>query len=117
MSSLDYARFGQLYKNKGFWNGQEIIPSAWVGESFTRHLQLPGRDNEFYGYLFWNKTYKVNGKDYETFYCAGNGGSKIYVFKDLPLTIVVTATAYNKPYAHPQVDKIIERYILPALLK
>ncbi len=116
MSSLSFAKFGQLYQNKGRWNGQEILPAKWVEETLTKHLPIPERENEFYGYLFWNKTFTINGKNYETFYCAGNGGSKIYIFKNIPITIVVTAKAYNKPYAHPQVDKIIENYILPSLL-
>lgn len=117
MTSLDYAKFGQLYKNKGQWKGQQILPAEWVDKTFTRQIQIPERQHEFYGYLFWNKTYTVHGKDYETFYCAGNGGNKIFIFKDLPLTIVITAKAYNRPYGHPQVDKMMEEYILPALIK
>ena len=42
--------------------------------------------------------------------------NKIYIFKDQPLVIVVTATAYGTSYAHPQVDKMMENYILPAVL-
>jgi CubicO group peptidase (beta-lactamase class C family) len=117
MSSLDYAKIGQLYKNRGQWNGKQILPEKWVDETLTKHLVIPERQNEFYGYLFWNKTYVINGKSYETFYCAGNGGSKIFIFKDLPLTIVITAKAYNRPYGHSQVDKMMEDYILPALVK
>ena len=85
--------------------------------SLSRQIALPDRENEFYGYLFWNKTYQVNGQRLETFYATGNGGNKIFVFKDQPLVVVVTATAYNRPYAHPQVDRIMERHILPALVK
>jgi CubicO group peptidase (beta-lactamase class C family) len=117
MTTLDYAKFGQLYQNKGQWNGQQIIPAAWVDRTFTRHLEIPDRTDEYYGYLFWNKTYTVNGKPFEAYYCTGNGGSKIFVFKDLPLTIVITAKAYNKPFAHLQVDKMMERYILPAVVR
>jgi CubicO group peptidase (beta-lactamase class C family) len=117
MSSLDFARYGLLYQNGGLSNRQQIIPAKWVEQTFTKQLQIPGTENEYYGYLFWNKTFTVNGKNYETFYCTGNGGNKIYIFKDLPLTIVITATAYNKPYAHPQADKIIQNYLLPALTK
>ncbi|HLA60512.1 MAG TPA: serine hydrolase [Puia sp.] len=117
MSSLDYAKFGQLYKNGGTWNGKQIIPSDWVDKTFTRQIQITERDNQFYGYLFWNKTVRVNGKDFETFYCAGNGGNEILMFKDLPLTIVITSKAYNKPYAHPQADKIVGEYLLPAIIK
>lgn len=117
MSSLDYAKFGQLYRNKGLWDGKEILPAKWVNETLTKHLQIPNRPDEFYGYLFWNKTYTVNGKKYETFYCAGNGGSKIFIFKDLPVVVVVTAKAYGRPYAHPQVDRMMKEFILPALLE
>ncbi|RYU96262.1 serine hydrolase domain-containing protein [Emticicia agri] len=117
MSALDYAKFGQLYQNKGKWNGKQVMSQQWVAKTFTKYLPIPGRTNEYYGYLFWNKTYTINGKDYETFYCAGNGGSKIFIFKDIPLTIVVTAKAYNRPYGHPQVDKMMQEYILPAVVR
>jgi CubicO group peptidase (beta-lactamase class C family) len=119
MRSLDYARFGQLYKNGGLWNGKQIIPASWVKQTFTKQLTLP-KDvvgEGYYGYLFWNKTYKVNNKPYETYYCTGNGGNKIFVFTNEPLVVIVTATAYNAPYAHSQVDKMMEQYILPAVLK
>jgi len=117
ISALDNAKFGQLYKNGGSWNGKQLIPAEWVARSLSRQLPLPERSNEFYGYLFWDKTYTRNGKNYETWYCAGNGGSKIYIFKDQPLVIVVTATAYNMPYAHLQVDRMMSSYILPAMTK
>jgi CubicO group peptidase (beta-lactamase class C family) len=117
MNALDFAKYGQLYKNMGKWNGKQIIPEAWVKKTFTKYKSIPGRKNEFYGYLFWNKTYTVNGKAYETFYCAGNGGNKIYVFPDQPLVIVITATAYGATYAHTQEDKMMMEYILPAVIK
>lgn len=119
MRSLDYAKFGQLYKNGGLWNGKQVLPQSWVKESFAKHLTLP-KDvvgEGFYGYLFWNKTYTVNNKAYETYYCSGNGGNKIFVFTDQPLVVIITAKAYNTPYAHPQVDKMMRDYILPAVLK
>lgn len=117
MSALDFARYGQLYKNGGRWRGKQIVPRDWVEQSLSKHIRLPERENEFYGYLFWNKTYQANGKKFETFYATGNGGNKIFVLRDQPLVVVVTATAYNRPYAHPQVDKMMEQYILPAIVK
>ena len=117
LKALDFAIYGQLYKNNGIWNGQQLMPKEWVKKTFTKYKSIPGRTNEFYGYLFWNKTYMVNGKACETYYCAGNGGNKIFVFKDLPFVIVVTATAYGMPYAHSQVDKMMSDYILPAIIK
>ncbi|WP_138505510.1 serine hydrolase domain-containing protein [Spirosoma lacussanchae] len=116
MNALDFAKYGQLYKNGGRWNGQQLLPAEWVSKTFTKRKVIPGRTNEYYGYLFWNRTFTVGGKSYETYYCTGNGGNKIYVFTDLPLVVVVTATAYNAPYAHPQVDRMMEDFILPAVL-
>ncbi|WP_454800774.1 serine hydrolase domain-containing protein [Mucilaginibacter phyllosphaerae] len=119
LRALDFAKFGQLYKNNGMWNGKQVLPQSWVQKSFTKQLALPADvvGPGYYGYLFWNKTYTVNNKPYETWYCTGNGGNKIFVFKDTPLVIVVTATAYNEGYAHAQVDKMMQEYILPAVLK
>lgn len=115
MCALDFAKYGQLYKNMGKFNGKQIIPESWISKTFTKYKSIPGRKDEFYGYLFWNKTYLVKGKEYETFYCAGNGGNKIYIFPDQPLVIVITATAYGAPYAHSQEDKMMTDYILPAV--
>ena len=117
MNALDFAKYGQLYKNGGLWQGKQILPADWVKQTFTRHKAITGRTNEYYGYLFWNKTYRVNGKDYETFYCAGNGGNSIFIFKDQPLVVVITATAFGAIYGHTQVDRMMEQYILPALIK
>lgn len=116
MNALDFAKYGQIYKNNGLWNGKKVIPSNWISKSFSKKRTIPNRINEYYGYLFWNKTFTINNVDYETYYCTGNGGNKIYIFSDIPLVIVVTASAYGMPYAHYQVDKMVEEYILPGVI-
>ena len=58
------AKFGQLYLQKGKWNGHEILPAAWVEEATTKHIQQPDpakpsrphEDNDWlqgYCYQFW----------------------------------------------------------------
>ena len=116
MSALDFAKFGQLYKNGGSWNGKHVIPQDWVNKTFTKYLNVPYAPNLFYGYLFWNVTYNLSGKSYEAFFATGNGGNKIFIFKDQPLVVVITATAYGKWYMHRQADSMMERYILPAVI-
>lgn len=117
LSALDYAKYGQLYKNDGLWEGKQIIPASWVRASFTRQKKIINRTEEYYGYLFWNKTFISNGKAYEAFYCAGNGGNYILVFQDQPLVIVITASAYGQPYAHRQVNELLTKYLLPAVIR
>jgi len=116
MSALDFAKFGQLYKNGGSWNGEQIIPADWVNKTFTRYQKVPYGPKLNYGYLFWNTTYKIGDRSYETYFATGNGGNKIFVFKDQPLVIVITATAFGKWYMHRQIDSMMERFVLPAVL-
>lgn len=115
MNALDFAKYGQLYKNGGRWKGKQLIPKKWVDATLTRQKQIPGRNKEYYGYLFWNRSFNVNNQLQEAFYCAGNGGNYILIFKNLPLVIVITTTAYGQPYAHPQSIKMVTDYILPAV--
>jgi CubicO group peptidase (beta-lactamase class C family) len=117
MNALDFAKYGQLYKNGGIWNNQQILSKTWVEQSHTKQKQILGRDREYYGYLFWNKTFKANNKEYESYYCAGNGGNYILIFKNEPLVIVITASAYGQYYAHSQVTEMLSKYILSAVTK
>lgn len=115
LRSLDYAKFGQLYKNQGIWKGKKILSQDWVAKSLSQQMTIS--DDGHYGYLFWNKTYKVNGVDHEVYYSSGNGGNRIFIFKDLPMVIVITSTAYNTPYGHKQVDMIMQNYLIEAVTK
>ncbi|WP_291886140.1 serine hydrolase [Chryseobacterium sp.] len=38
MKALDFAKFGQLYKNNGTWNGKRILEKAWIKKSFTNYF-------------------------------------------------------------------------------
>ncbi|MDB4292843.1 beta-lactamase family protein [Maribacter sp.] len=113
LRAVDFAKYGQLYKNKGLWNGKQLVSTEWVEKSLAKQLE---QSSGYYGYLFWNKTYTIDGTAYEVSYCSGNGGNKIFVFKDIPFVIVVTASAYGSPTAHPNVDRIMTDYVLPAVL-
>lgn len=58
----DFIKIGELYRNDGVWNGQQVVPAAWVKASITAdapHL-LPGKpwlsDHTLpfgYGYQWW----------------------------------------------------------------
>lgn len=115
MSALDFAKYGQLYKNNGSWNGKQIITQNWAQRSLTNYF--PNTNGaRGYGFLFWHKNYKVNDKMYTAFQASGMGGSKIIMFEDEPLVVVVTATAYGAAYQHTQVTKLIQEYVLPAVI-
>jgi CubicO group peptidase (beta-lactamase class C family) len=49
-SCEDMARFGYLFLRGGEWDGEQIVPAAWVDEATGAPSQ---RINEAYGYLWW----------------------------------------------------------------
>jgi hypothetical protein len=53
----DIARFGQLYLQKGKWQGKQLVPEAWVEAATARQTSNgsnPKSDwDQGYGYQFW----------------------------------------------------------------
>ncbi len=53
----DIARLGQLYLQKGMWQGNQIVPEAWVSEATTMHVSNSNSGQmdwaQGYGYQFW----------------------------------------------------------------
>jgi CubicO group peptidase (beta-lactamase class C family) len=113
LTPLDMAKFGQLYFDEGEWRGQRVLPQEWVDESLRRRYQTT--EGVWYGYLWWNRVYNIEGEQYEAYFCNGNGGNKILLFREHGIVIVVASSAYDEAYADPQVDQMITRYILPAV--
>jgi CubicO group peptidase (beta-lactamase class C family) len=53
----DIARFGQLYLQKGVWNGVRLLPESWVGQATSRQVSNGTRAEsdweQGYGFQFW----------------------------------------------------------------
>jgi CubicO group peptidase (beta-lactamase class C family) len=109
----DMAKFGQLYLQKGSWNGAQIIPAAWVEEATTFKIdQAPDAPSEIkeksdwtqgYCYQFWrsrNNAYRADGAF----------GQYIIVMPDLDAVIAITA---ESPDMQDELN-MVWNYILPA---
>jgi dipeptidyl aminopeptidase/acylaminoacyl peptidase/CubicO group peptidase (beta-lactamase class C family) len=63
------ARFGQLYLQKGMWEGKRLLPEAWIAEATSRQVSNgdPAKPSDWtqgYGYQFWrcrNGAYRGDG--------------------------------------------------------
>ena len=62
------ARFGQLYLQKGEWQGQQLVPAAWVEAAIAKQVSngsKPESDwEQGYGYQFWrcrHEAYRGDG--------------------------------------------------------
>jgi CubicO group peptidase (beta-lactamase class C family) len=53
----DIAKFGQLYLQKGQWQGRQIVPAAWVEQATSKQVSNgsdPAKDwDQGYGFQFW----------------------------------------------------------------
>ena len=66
----DIAKFGQLYLQKGKWQGQQIVPEDWVEQATSKQVSNgsdPNNDwNQGYGFQFWrcrHDAYRGDGRD------------------------------------------------------
>lgn len=76
----DFAKIGRLYKNKGNWNGKQIVSQKWVEES-TKLDTSEGSAN-YYQYQWWLPTPN------EDFMAEGILGQFVYVNPKKDLIIV-----------------------------
>jgi CubicO group peptidase (beta-lactamase class C family) len=53
----DIARLGQLYLQKGMWNGKRLLPEAWVKQATSKQVSNAPNPNpdweQGYGFQFW----------------------------------------------------------------
>ena len=78
-NALDFARFGQLYLDKGNWNGVQLIDSSFVEASLSADLEA------HYGYSWW--LYETQYK-YPVYTMRGVNGQYVIVVPALELVAV-----------------------------
>jgi len=76
----DFAKIGRLYKNKGNWNGKQIVSQKWVEESTK--LETTAGSVDYYQYQWWLPTPN------EDFMAQGILGQFVYVNPSKDLIIV-----------------------------
>lgn len=111
----DMARFGQLYLDRGVWNGTQLVPAEWVDASTVQTVPvLDGGALYGYGYNWWLGRSTFRGRNVD-FYCAlGWGGQYVFVYPELDLVVVHTAGGYydDRPLgAHT----LIREHVLAAI--
>lgn len=92
LTGREMAAFGQLYLQGGCWNGEQIIPAAFVAESTTRQVDGVYPEHVRYGYLWWVTT---DSSDHPAFFASGLGGQYIYVVPALELVTVITSSSQH----------------------
>jgi CubicO group peptidase (beta-lactamase class C family) len=88
LTTEDIARFGQLYLQKGEWNGRRILPAEWVAAATSRQVSNgsnPASDwEQGYGYQFWRCRHGVYRGD-------GAFGQFCVVMPDQDAVVAITS--------------------------
>jgi CubicO group peptidase (beta-lactamase class C family) len=121
----DFAKFAQVYANKGTWNGKRIVSEAWVRESSEpRYLLSRQIDNEWvarsalnYGYLWWSTAYKYQGRVIRAYHMSGNGGQFSMFIPDLDLVVATWGGNYADRGGLMSVTDLVPKKILTAIIK
>ncbi|WP_097045624.1 serine hydrolase domain-containing protein [Flagellimonas pacifica] len=94
-STRDWARFGQLYLDKGKWNGEQIFDSKWVN-----YITKPTQHSDgTYGAHFWlNANGKYPDVPRDLFSCNGYQGQYVFVIPSKDLVVVRTGLAENPEF-------------------
>jgi CubicO group peptidase (beta-lactamase class C family)/predicted glycoside hydrolase/deacetylase ChbG (UPF0249 family) len=84
----DIARFGQLYLQRGMWQGRQLLPAAWVDEATARQTangSAPKSDwDQGYGYQFWRSRHDSYRGD-------GAFGQYCLVLPELDAVVAITS--------------------------
>ena len=92
MRSRDMVKWGLLVRQQGQFNGEQLIPAAFIKRA-TSALCAPS-DTNSYGYFFWQHTAIIEEMQTTCITCRGAGGQFIFLFPKRDLVVVVTS--HNK---------------------
>ena len=94
MTTRDYARFGQMFLQRGYWNGRQIVPADWVAESTAPSAPTQaGRIG--YGYQWW---VPADATDGETL-ARGVYGQFVYINE--PAGVVIAVNSADRGFREP----------------
>ncbi|MHC1731266.1 MAG: serine hydrolase domain-containing protein [Bacteroidales bacterium] len=110
----DMAKFGQLYLQKGMWNGKQIIPAEWIEEATSFKIdQAPDASPETtaendwmqgYCYQFWRSRHNTYRAD-------GAFGQYIMVMPEKDAVVAITSESPDMQ----DVMYMVWNHILPAM--
>lgn len=120
MTSRDMVKWGIFTMNKGKWNGEQLVPEAFIDRATSRILYTGdddvyggGKDvsNQGYGYYWWNADLKYGNKSYFSASAQGGGGQYIILIEELDLMVVVTAHDNDNSTLQITAERILPAFI------
>ena len=112
----DMAKFGQLFLQKGNWNGKPVVPAAWIEEASTiKIIQHPEISQGKKGSSDWEQgyCYQMWRCRHNAFRADGAFGQFIIIMPDEDAVIAITA---ETPDMQDEIN-LVWQYLLTAMHK
>jgi CubicO group peptidase (beta-lactamase class C family) len=111
LSAHALLRFGELYRNGGRAGSAQVVPEAWVRESWSARTRSIF-SGQLYGYGWFIA--ELGGK--KLYYAWGYGGQFVFIVPELQLTVVTTSNPNGpRDFEHlGGIYDILRDCILPA---
>lgn len=114
-NARDFARFGQLILNNGYWNGKQLISESYLKEATTPDTTLLfteyNETNHCYGFQFWHLNYK--GMDIP--YMQGILGQYVFIIPDKNAVVVRLGHKRSKTRMSQHYPDDIDTWLAAAL--
>jgi len=111
LKARDMLKFGELYLNRGVYNGKRILDESWVDASWTKYSHS-GNSNFFplpgwgHGYQWWIlQLVDSRARNWQVFFASGWGSQVIFVVPELDLVLVTAGDNYD--YNGADVDALL----------
>ncbi|MBX2847168.1 MAG: serine hydrolase [Acidiferrobacterales bacterium] len=121
LTSRDMAKIGILVKNKGKWNGEQLIPEAYIAKAIAPQLYTDddykvhygGKDvsNQGYGYFWWNADLKSGDKTYYSSSAQGGWGQFVVLIEELDLIVVFTGIDNDTNYLQLTAERVLPAFV------
>lgn len=110
ITTLDFAKIGQLVLNSGKWKGNQIISESWINEISTPQYNIENivPFAKKYGHFWYFNNYVTKGIEYKYMYAAGNGGNLLFVVPEKNLVVALTSSAYGQGRGQFRSNKIFQ---------
>jgi CubicO group peptidase (beta-lactamase class C family) len=114
LSAHELLRFGELYRLRGRYKDQQVVPESWIDAAWT-----PRTTSIFSGQAYGYGWFVAEVDARRLYFAWGYGGQFIFIMPELELTVVTTSQSTGpRDFEHlGEIFRIFRERIVPALPK
>jgi CubicO group peptidase (beta-lactamase class C family) len=109
----DMLKLGMLIRDRGKWNGRQVISSEWIDAAVSKQSRV---DDSDYGLGIWHRFYgptPAGQRRVDTILLTGNGGQKVQIVPSFDLIVVSTGNSF---FVDSPLNTMLAQVLLPALM-